>query len=209
MARLMRDESFRQDQRAQLMDPHIKPINELVDRLRNPDSGLWAPYVAPMHGGINTRVLSVLRDPGPKTQDMGGSGFLCVENDDPTAENQAELFDRFGIQASDVLPWNAYPWYINRAPNAAELDAGAVVLLKLLPLVPALRVVLLQGRDAAAGWRRVVKKAPKLVADRRLTVLECIHPGRQALWTPDPAVRQQRLQQRDAAYARVARTLAE
>jgi hypothetical protein len=205
----MRDESFRQDQRAHLMDPTIKPINELVDRLRDADGRGWAPYVAPMHGGVNARVLSVLRDPGPKTQDMCGSGFLCVENDDPTAENQAELFSRFGIQASDVLPWNAYPWYINRAPNAAELDAGAVVLLELLSLLPALRVVLLQGRDAATGWRRVVKKAPKLVGDRRLIVVECIHPGRQALWTPDPAVRQQRLKQRDAAYARVARVLTE
>jgi hypothetical protein len=31
-------------------------------------------------------VLSVLRDPGPKIQDTIGSGFLCLENDDPTAE---------------------------------------------------------------------------------------------------------------------------
>jgi hypothetical protein len=205
----MRDRSFRQDQRAHLMDPHIKPINELVERLRDPDSRGWAPYVAPMHGGTNARVLSVLRDPGPKTQDTGGSGFLCVENDDPTAENQAELFNRFGIQASEVLPWNAYPWYINRAPNAAELDAGALVLLELLSLLPALRVILLQGRDSAAGWRRVVKKAPELLADGRLIVVECIHPSRQALWTPDLAVRQQRLMQRNTAYARVARALTE
>lgn len=100
------------------MDSHIKPINELVERLRDPDSRRWAPYVAPMHGGTNARILSVLRDLGPKTQDKGGSGFLCVENDDATAENHAELFNRFGIQASDVLPWNAYPWYITCAQRS-------------------------------------------------------------------------------------------
>jgi hypothetical protein len=118
MARRMRDQSVRQDQRAHLMDSHIKPINELVERLRDPDSRRWAPYVAPMHGGTNARILSVLRDLGPKTQDKGGSGFLCVENDDATAENHAELFNRFGIQASDVLPCNAYPWYVTCAQRS-------------------------------------------------------------------------------------------
>jgi hypothetical protein len=43
MARRMRDQSVRQDQRAHLMDSHIKPINELVERLRDPDSRRWAP----------------------------------------------------------------------------------------------------------------------------------------------------------------------
>jgi hypothetical protein len=179
-----------------------------VDRLIGLDDRGWMPYVAPIHGGTKARVLSVLRDPGPKTQEAGGSGFLCVENDDPTAETQAELFKRFRIAASDVLPWNAYPWYINRAPRAAELEAGASVLLELLSLLPVLRVVLLQGRAAAASWRRVARKAPKLVADKELTIVECIHPSRQALWTRDPAVRQQRLEQREAAYARVASALA-
>jgi hypothetical protein len=205
----MRDPVFKADQRAQLMAPDIKPINQLVDRLSGFEGRGWMPYVAPIHGGTKARVLSVLRDPGPKTQNEGGSGFLCIENDDPTAESQAELFKRFGIKTADVLPWNAYPWYINRAPNAAELDAGASVLLELLSLLPALRVVLLQGRDAAAGWRRVVKKAPGLVADKGLTVVECIHPSRQALWARDPKVREQRLKQREAAYARVAQALAE
>ncbi|WP_319452492.1 MULTISPECIES: uracil-DNA glycosylase [unclassified Mycobacterium] len=204
----MRDPLFRNDQAVHMMDSHIKPVNELVDRFIGLDDRGWMPYVAPIHGGTKARVLSVLRDPGPKTRTEGGSGFLCVENDDPTAESQAELFVRFGIEASDVLPWNAYPWYINRAPTAAELEAGASVLIELLPLLPVLRVILLQGRDAAAGWRRVATKAPKLVGDKDLMVVECIHPSRQALWTSDPMVRQQRLDQRDAAYASVAGALA-
>jgi hypothetical protein len=76
VARRMRDQSVRQDQRAHLMDSHIKPINELVERLRDPDSRRWAPYVAPMHGGTNARILSVLRDVGPKTQ-RSSSPLTC------------------------------------------------------------------------------------------------------------------------------------
>lgn len=36
-------------------------------------------------------------------------------------------------------------WYINRAPNIAQLDAGVQTILRLLELAPKLNVVLLQG----------------------------------------------------------------
>jgi len=57
------------------------------------------PAIAPWHGGIEARVLSVLRDPGPKTLTVGGSGFLCIENDDPTAHRQAEMFAAVGARS--------------------------------------------------------------------------------------------------------------
>lgn len=93
--RLMADPVFLAAQRAALRDPHIAPITDLVDRLRT--GGRWAPYVAPLHGGVGARVISILRDPGPKTTDDAGSGMLCVENDDPTAELQATLMDAPGL----------------------------------------------------------------------------------------------------------------
>ena len=106
MTRRMRDPEFRQRQIAELRADHIAPINDLVDQLRVDDTGLWAPYVAPMYGGIHARLLSVLRDPGPKTNtDHGGSGFLCMENDDPTAERICGLFAEAGIDADDIVPW--------------------------------------------------------------------------------------------------------
>ena len=114
----MADAAFRAAQWDQRFAPHIAPINEYVDRIRAKE---WAPYVAPLHGGVNARVLTILRDPGPATQDAIGSGFLCVENDDATAEKQGDLLASAGLLASDTLPWNAYPWYINRAPKAGEL----------------------------------------------------------------------------------------
>jgi hypothetical protein len=58
---------------------------------------------------MDARILSVVRDPGPMTREGSGSGFLCVENDDPTAETQCGLFEAYGISPRWVLPWNAYP----------------------------------------------------------------------------------------------------
>jgi hypothetical protein len=199
----MADETFRRSQEVHRLDAHIAPINHFIAELQDPTNNLWLPDVAPMHGGIDALVLSILRDPGPKTQAGSGSGFLCIENDDPTAERQLQLFEQYGISPRKVLPWNAYPWYINRAPNAGELNAGAAVLLKLLDLVPACRVVLLQGTHAVDVWRRVLKLSPALPHDRNIEVVESIHPGRQALWTPDPGERQARLDKQTAAFTRV------
>jgi hypothetical protein len=188
-------------------DSHIAPINYFVAALRDPKGRGWVPEIAPLHGGVDATVLSVLRDPGPKTQEGKGSSFLCIENDDPTAERQWDLFNEFKIPVRQVLPWNAYPWYINRAPRAAEREQGAAVLADLIGLLPDLLVVLLQGMDAVDTWRRVLNAHPKLVIERKLEVVESIHPGRQALWTADPVQREARIAKQRKAFERVAAVL--
>lgn len=67
MARRMADRAFRREQEAGRYAPHVQPVNEFVDALREPDGRGWLPHVAPWHGGVEARVLSVLRDPGPMT----------------------------------------------------------------------------------------------------------------------------------------------
>ena len=187
----MRDATFRDTQLAGLRARHIAPMNALVEDILDPAAGLWAPYVAPMYGGVNSRLLSILRDPGPKTNvDRGGSGFLCMENDDATAERLCGLFADSGINAGDVVPWNAYPWYINKAPTAAQLEDGVQPLLDIIALMPRLRVVMLHGGSAHDGWRRLARRSPATVAG--LTVIETYHTSRQAFWHRDPAVRGQR-----------------
>jgi hypothetical protein len=202
MARRMAQEEFRLEQERDRYAAHVRPVNELVDELRDLDGRGWMPHVAPSHGGVEARVLSVLRDPGPKAQEGVGSGFLCWENDDPTAEQQCVAFADVGIAARDITPWNAYPWYINRAPTAAERDAGVGPLVRLVALMPHLRVILLQGGEARDTWRRLIRRHPRLAAE--LSVVETFHPGRQALWSPDPAIREQRRTAREAAYRTVA-----
>jgi hypothetical protein len=54
----------------------------------------------------------------------GGSGFLCPENDDATAERFATQLDDAGMAVSAILAWNAFPWYINRSPRAASWRPG-------------------------------------------------------------------------------------
>lgn len=201
----MADPVFRAAQHAERYAAHVRPINELVDALRDDVRG-WMPYVAPLHGGVAAGVLSVLRDPGPATQVGDGSGFLCVENDDPTAERQLQMFADVGISPADVTPWNAYPWYINAAPKPAQLDAGVAPLLAVLDLMPEVRVVLLQGTHARDGWARLTKRHPDR-ARRVPTVIATYHPSRQALFHPDPAVRQARVEHREAAYRGVAAAL--
>lgn len=206
MARRMADPEFRSDQWKRRFDPHIAPINRYVEELRDLGRG-WAPFVAPLHGGVEARVLSILRDPGPATQDGAGSGFLCVENDDVTAETQCELLEGAGLRAADLLPWNAYPWYINRAPTASERRLGTPAIIQLLELAPAVEVVILQGNDARAAWHLVRTHHPEVLRARRLEVVETYHPSPQALRTRDPAERERRRLRRIEAFEEVAAAL--
>lgn len=144
-----------------------------------------------MYGGINARLLSVLRDPGPKTQEDHGSGFLCMENDDATAERISKLFADVKIEAEDIVPWNAYPWYINRLPKAAELKAGVEPLKRIIDLLPNLRVVILHGGSAHDVWNRLVRKYPE-IAERDWCVIKTYHTSHKAFWHPDQAVRDDR-----------------
>jgi hypothetical protein len=207
MTRRMRDATFRAQQLASLRAEHIAPINDLVDEIRDDATGLWAPYVAPMYGGTSARLLSVLRDPGPKTNtDHGGSGFLCMENDDATAERISGLFAHAGITADDIVPWNAYPWYINKAPTAAQLDAGVEPLRRLVALLPNLQVVMLHGGSAHDSWKRLIRRHPD-IADRGATVIETYHTSRQAFWHKDPTERQRRADHLHAAFRRASELL--
>ncbi|MBA4247277.1 MAG: hypothetical protein C0444_03160 [Microbacterium sp.] len=194
MPRQMRDPAFRKAQHDQLHEPHIAPITAYVEQLRA-DSGRWLPYVAPLHGGINARLLTVLRDPGPKVHEVGGSGMLCVENDDQTAESKYSLMQQAGLAPSDFTPWNAYPWYINSAPTPAQIAEAAPTLVGLINLMPDLQAVLLHGIHAADAWRVALSSQSALRA-RRLEVFETYHPSNQALRTNVPGERERRKQHR-------------
>ncbi len=203
----MRDPQFRQQQADDLRAPHVAPVNALVDELVNPAGRGWVPYVAPLYGGVNSRVLNIHRDPGPKTHSQhGGSGFLCTENDDASAERFATLLDSAGIAVSETLSWNAYPWYINRSPRAAELEAGVEPLRQLLGLLARLRVVMLHGGSARDGWRRLARRHPGLVL--RLEVVPTYHTSNQAFIGP-PEVQAARMTALREAFARTARILQE
>jgi len=192
---LMAEPVFRHQQNRDRYAPHVRPINELVDELRG-EGCCFVPYLAPMQGGTEARLLTLLRDPGPKTQDGTGSGFLCVENDDPSAEREAFTFAVVGISPSEFTPWNAFPWYINKNPTSAQLKLGVEPLVRLVSMMPRLRVVMLQGGAAQAAWKHLIKLHPRFANHPELLVIETLHPSLQALRHKDPAVRHQREQRR-------------
>lgn len=202
----MAEDTFRNEQWQHRYDTHIAPVNRLVDTLRRSERG-WLPYVAPMYGGVNARLLSLLRDPGPMTQASAGSGFLSMENDDATAETISKYFADAGIGAPDVVPWNVYPWYINRAPTASELNDGVEPLRRLIAILPNLRVVMLHGVSARNGWKRFGSRWPQVVTTSGLRVISTYHTSRQAFWHADSAVREARKGDLHRAFAEAARVL--
>ena len=175
MRRRNRIASFRDDQLAHRYDPHIEPVNRLVDELSTDDA--WMPYVSPLYGGVEARVLFLFQDPGPATRAGHGSGMLSPENDDPSAEMFADCLAAADLDYPDVITWNAYPWYIfsQRRPSAAMLDEGGEPLRRLIELLPAVRSVCLAGRGSQNGWRRFAARCPS-VADS-LVAVDTLHPS--------------------------------
>ncbi|WP_461166806.1 uracil-DNA glycosylase [Tsukamurella serpentis] len=183
-----------------MFDPHIAPFNRMVDELSSDDE--WMPYVAPLYGGTQARVLSLFRDPGPATQVGTGSGMLCIENRDESAKLHRSLVQESGIDLSELMTWNAYPWYINRAPKAPEIARALPVLHRVIDLCPDLRVVVLHGGSAHQAWRAYRSRFS--IAARRLHVIETYHTSRQAFWHKDEAIRASRMQNLRDGYAEAA-----
>jgi hypothetical protein len=167
---------FRQELWNTQFDPHIEPVNRLVDDLIAEKPGSWMPYVAPYHGGTNATIVSMMQDPGKMTaRKHGGSGFIGVENDDPTAELMAECMDQAGVAQSAILPWNAYPWYLDDQGNvtAARREQGIRALRRLLAIVPEAHTVVTHGKVAHDTWHRFARQHP--AAASRYRHLETFH----------------------------------
>ena len=118
-SRPYRDDLFRRR-----YEPHVARINKLVDRLRAEHPERFIPYVAPTYGGENARVLALLQDPGPKTnpENMNGSGMLCIENVDGSAERYKMYLAKYGIDVCDIQAWNAFPWYATTSHSMGLME---------------------------------------------------------------------------------------
>lgn len=205
MPRQMRNPAFRADQEERLQEAHIAPITDYIQRLRD-ISGEWLPWVAPLHGGVEARVLSVLRDPGPMVHYIGGSGMLCIENDDQTAETMYGLMQQAGMTPRDVTPWNAYPFFINAPPAPSQMRSATPTLLGIADLMPNLGAVMLQGAHAKKAWAYARAASPSL-RGRNIKVFETYHPSQMALRTPYPDEREARIQHRISTWQAVAEWL--
>lgn len=206
-ARRLADNTYRDEQLAARYEGPIAPFNHLVDRLTE-ETGEPIPHLAPIYGGTEARVLSLFRDPGPKTRSgQQSSGLLSLENDDQAAERYLEFFRTSGLRIGDLITWNAYPWYTSRKPSTADIDRGIAPLEQVIALLPKLKVVLAHGLDAQAAWRRFERQHPEVAS--KLVVIPTYHTSKQALFTQDEAVRAQREDKLRSDFAKAAEHLAE
>jgi len=204
--RRMSDRHFRDQQYSRLREPHIAPFTELVEELSTAQRPM--PFIAPLYGGTEARVLSLLASPGPSTRAHSGSGMLCVENVDATAERMGHLLAEAHIPIGELLPWNAYPWYIpgaeDRPPTAAELEAGVEPLRRLLALAPRIGVAVLHGGVAQNGWRKFRNRHPGVA--RKIRALPTYSTAdRTFVCTADE--RQRRMDDLRSTFAQVAAML--
>jgi hypothetical protein len=136
---------------------------------------------------------------GRKAGGAKGSGFLSVENDDQTAERQCGFFEETGLDATDVLPWNAHPWYRHGTANLRthDLRRGVEPLKNVMALMPDIRAIVLFGNNAQKSWKYFQQKHPEIAL--KIRGIDSPHPGTQALWSTDAQVRERRVQRRTEA----------
>jgi hypothetical protein len=157
----MADDDFRAEQLKDLYAPHVKPLNKLVDELRV-DWQRWMPHIAPLHAGVQARLMFLGSDPGPAPMATGRpyEGLLSVEDDDASSARIGALLRAAGIDYSETTPWNAYPWYTDHEPTGDQLKAGLEPLRRVLNLLDELEVLLLLGPAAERCWRMFVSTYP-------------------------------------------------
>ncbi len=152
-----------EDRVALLSTPHHAPLSRFVQELRAHlhERHVDVPHLDPLGGGTDARVLYLLEAPGPKAaRQHGGSGFVSMDNNDPTAEALYHATLAAGLERRAVVTWNIVPWYVGtgtsiRAVRTDEVREGRAHLRTLIAHLPALRVVVTFGRPATTGWAGV------------------------------------------------------
>lgn len=184
--RALRDPAEVARRRAMLRAPHMAPVAAYAAALRAP--GRFVPDLDPANGGTGAVLLLLLEKPGPGTApDRGGSGFVSLDNDDPTAEAGWRFARAAGIDPAGIAVWNTCPWWNGTIRfTAAERRAGLAVLPAFLAAMPRLRAAVCVGRQA--------ERAAPMLEGRGLAVLASAHPSPQVRaaarerWDAIPAV---------------------
>ena len=158
----MSDPAFASAMQERRYEAHVEPLNRLVDDLIS-TRNRWMPHISPNYGGVNAEVLLLLAAPSIGADDQGegnGSGFLCVENDDPTAQLLATCLDRAELDASRDRCVEPCPWVVPgyKTPSEAQVKAATEPLFRFIELLPDLHAVVLLGRMADVSWTQLKER---------------------------------------------------
>lgn len=205
------DVAFLKAKRARLTEPHVQPLSEFAQQVRD-ETGGEVPDFDPDSGGIHARALFLYEAPGARStgtagprKSAAGSGLISPDSTDKTAENSWLLYKDADLPRQQTLVWNIVPWYIGttskiRSATSDDLLDAQPYLDRLIRLLPDLQVVVAFGDKARDGWLRYLLRPDAPL----LPTLACPHPS--------PKVLNIRPQQRDlilAALRRVTALLAE
>lgn len=151
------DESFHSAKLARRWEPHVRPLNALVEKWTA--EGRQVPWV----GGVHSRILFLLESPGPASSTDHGSAVISPDNDDQTAERFWRLSQQAGLARDAYVNWNAVPWYVSgtqKNANATQADGRAALpyLHEFIMLLTQLRVVVTMGGFAESAWLRYLRQ---------------------------------------------------
>lgn len=167
------DDPFWAEQYAGRREPHVAPVNELIDTLSRAKHAVKLPLAAPWHGGTQAPVLCVLNDPG---EAAAVPDFLCVRTPDRTSDRLRHLMTAFDIDPADVCLWNGYPWPRETKKDLTPQEAleGGEALLRMMSLMDNLQVLLLLGRKPRDAADAVLPELASTYPDLR--VVRSLHP---------------------------------
>lgn len=159
--------------RERIYEPHVAPLQEMARRVCFAHGRHGGPLFDPDFGGVNARICLLFATPGPAVADVSGAfvrpgtGFVSPDNPDQSAKRTDDTLKAAGIPRSDVVIWNAIPWYLPRKPNgklnngsARDMDEAAPALFELFVLCHRLRVLLLGGNVAQSVAERAFRLQP-------------------------------------------------
>ncbi len=123
---------------------NLKPLNDLVDRMRSETGYEKIPYFSPHDGGTDARCLFLFQTPN---EVAASGGYADMNNPDPSAKNVKEAICDTKLDRELTISWNIVPWQ-HPDPLAATVWEALPWLEELLKLLPELRVVVLCGGTA-------------------------------------------------------------
>ncbi|MCQ8184393.1 uracil-DNA glycosylase family protein [Parvularcula maris] len=108
------------------------------------------PGFDPLGGGLGARLLILLEKPSGLAHENA-----VVSPDNGERNTVRLLLERAGVPRTEVLIWNAVPWWNGTAKvTAGERRLGADALRKLIVSMPNLRAAALAGRTAETVWQQ-------------------------------------------------------